>query len=131
MMFGGVFDQFPKLKVLFSHASGAFPFTLGRIAHGFNVRPDLCNVHHIKNPRDYVGQFWVDGITHDNDAFRYLLNLIGPEKICYGTDYPFPLGDLEHGKFLDEIEISQKDREWILHGSALEFLGLTADRFIR
>ncbi len=131
MMFGGVFDQFPKLKVLFSHASGAFPFTLGRIAHGFNVRPDLCNVHHIKNPRDYVGQFWVDGITHDNDAFRYLLNLVGPEKICYGTDYPFPLGDLEHGKFLDEIEISQKDREWILHGSALEFLGLTADRFIR
>lgn len=132
MIFGGIFDRFPNLKVLFSHASGAFPFTLGRIAHGYNVRPDLCNVNNIANPRDYIGKFWVDGITHDNDAFRYLLNLIGPEKICYGTDYPFPLGDLEHGKFLDEMQdISQEDKTRILSTSALEFLGLKAEQFIR
>jgi aminocarboxymuconate-semialdehyde decarboxylase len=132
MIFGGVFDRFPNLKVLFSHASGAFPFTLGRIAHGFNVRPDLCNVHNIKNPREYIGKFWVDGITHDNDAFRYLLHLIGAEKICYGTDYPFPLGDLEHGKFLEEMtDISAEDKQRILSTSALEFLGLKAEQFLR
>ncbi|MBI3260290.1 MAG: amidohydrolase [Ignavibacteriae bacterium] len=132
MLFGGVFDRFPNLKVLFSHASGAFPFTLGRIAHGYNVRPDLCNVNNVANPREYIGKFWVDGITHDNDAFRYLLNLIGPDKICYGTDYPFPLGDLEHGKFLDGMsDISTSDKQKILSGSALEFLGLKADQFVR
>ncbi len=132
MIFGGIFDRFPSLKVLFSHASGAFPFTLGRIAHGYNVRPDLCNVNNIANPRDYIGKFWVDGITHDNDAFRYLHNLIGPEKICYGTDYPFPLGDLEHGKFLNEMtDISSDDKKRILSTSALEFLGLKAEQFIR
>lgn len=132
MLFGGVFDRFPNLKVLFSHASGAFPFTLGRIAHGYNVRPDLCNVNNVANPRDYVGKFWVDGITHDNDAFRYLLNLIGPDKICYGTDYPFPLGDLEHGKFLIEMpDISNSDKQKILSGSALDFLGLKAEQFAR
>lgn len=132
MLFGGVFDRFPNLKVLFSHASGAFPFTLGRIAHGYNVRPDLCNVNNVANPRDYVGKFWVDGITHDNDAFRYLLNLIGPDKICYGTDYPFPLGDLEHGKFLNEMpDISNSDKQKILSGSALDFLGLKAEQFAR
>ena len=132
MIFGGVFDRFPNLRVLFSHASGAFPFTLGRISHGFNVRPDLCNVNNIDNPRDYVGKFWVDGITHDNDAFRYLLNLVGADKICYGTDYPFPLGDLEHGKFLEQMtDISANDKLKITSTSALEFLGLNAEQFTR
>ena len=41
MMFGGVFDRFPRLRVAFAHGGGAFPFTIGRIEHGFNVRPDL------------------------------------------------------------------------------------------
>jgi aminocarboxymuconate-semialdehyde decarboxylase len=103
MLFGGIFDKFPKLRVMFAHAGGSFPFTLGRIAHGWNCRPDLVNLNEVDNPKEYIGKFWVDGITHDQDAFRYLLKLMGEDKICYGTDYPFPLGDLEHGKFIEEM----------------------------
>ena len=104
MIFGGVFDKFPKLRVLFAHGGGSFPYTLGRISHGWHCRPDLCDVNGIKDPKDYVGKFWVDGITHDQDALRYLIQVMGIDKIAYGTDYPFPLGDLEHGKFIEDMD---------------------------
>ncbi len=113
MIFGGVFDAFPKLRVMFAHAGGSLPFTIGRISHGWHARPDLCNVNTIKDPSTYLDKFWVDGITHDTKAFKYLLDIMGEDKICYGTDYPFPLGDLEHGKFIqemDDLTASTKDK---------------------
>jgi aminocarboxymuconate-semialdehyde decarboxylase len=125
MIFGGVFDTFPALKVLFAHAGGSFPFTIGRISHGYNARPDLCDVNKINDPRNYIGKFWVDGITHDDEAFRFLLKTIGSDKIAYGTDYPFPLGDLEHGKFIEEMsDISPEVKLKIFSKNAEEFLGI-------
>ena len=124
MIFGGIFDAYPKLRVLFAHAGGSFPFTMGRISHGWHARPDLCDVHTIKDPKEYVGKFWVDGITHDDASFKFLLSVIGADKICYGTDYPFPLGDLEHGAFLENMNIDAAIKEQVFHTSALEFLGI-------
>lgn len=129
MIFGGVFDAFPNLRVMFAHAGGAFPFTMGRISHGWKARPDLCDVHHISDPRNYVGKFWVDGITHDLPAFKYLLDVIGADRICYGTDYPFPLGDLEHGAFLEQSDINKAVLDKVFAQNALEFLGLNAEAF--
>ena len=60
MIFGGVFEKFPRLKVAFAHGGGSFPMTLGRIEHGFQVRPDLCAIDNDKNPRDYIGKFYLD-----------------------------------------------------------------------
>lgn len=125
MIFGGIFDKFPNLRVMFAHAGGSFPFTLGRIAHGWAVRPDLVNLNDVKNPKDYIGKFWVDGITHDTKAFDYLLDMFGSEKICYGTDYPFPLGDLEHGAFIaNNPNISDTDKRNIFSESVKQFLKL-------
>ena len=125
MLFGGVFDRFPKLRVMFTHAGGAFPFTLGRISHGYHARPDLCNVNDVADPRSYVGKFWVDGITHDADALRFLIDLLGADKIAYGTDYPFPLGDLEHGRFIEEMDdLDAATKDALLYKTALNFLGL-------
>ena len=62
---GGVFEQFPKLKIAFAHGGGSFPITIGRIEHGFHVRPDLVQVDNIVNPRDYIGKFWIDSLVHD------------------------------------------------------------------
>ena len=56
MIFGGVFDRFPRLRVAFAHGGGAFPFTIGRIEHGFNVRPDLVAVDSQINPRSYLAR---------------------------------------------------------------------------
>ena len=125
MIFGGVFDKFPKLRVMFAHGGGSFPFTVGRVSHGWHARPDLCNINEIKDPREYIGKFWIDGITHDDDALKYLVALFGAGKIAYGTDYPFPLGDLEHGKFIEQMPgFSNEIKEQLLSKTAIEFLGL-------
>lgn len=132
MMFGGIFDKFPRLKVMFVHAGGSFPHTLGRITHGYNCRPDLVNVNNVKSPREYIGKFWIDAITHDPDALRYVLKLFGADKIAHGTDYPFPLGDLEHGKMIEEMDdLDSETKEKIFAGAALEFLGLERSAFER
>jgi aminocarboxymuconate-semialdehyde decarboxylase len=124
-IFGGIFDRFPKLRVMFAHGGGSFPITLGRISHGYHCRPDLVNLNDVKDPRDYVGRFWVDGITHDSDALKYIINTFGIEKIAYGTDYPFPLGDLEHGKFIEnDASLSKFQKEKLMHQNILDFLGV-------
>lgn len=128
MIFGGVFDKFPKLRVMFAHGGGAFPFTLGRISHGYHARPDLCNVNKIKDPKEYIGKFWVDSITHDPVALKYLIDLVGADKIAYGTDYPFPLGDLKHGLFIEEMKnISADTKRKIFTGAVLEWLNAEVD----
>ena len=125
MLFGGIFDKFPKLKVMFAHGGGSFAHTLGRISHGWHCRPDLVNLNDVKDPYDYKGAFWVDGITHDKEALKYLISVIGEDKIAYGTDYPFPLGDLEHGKFIEEMsELSKATKEKLFYKNAMDFLGL-------
>ncbi len=127
MIFGGVFDAFPNLRVMFAHGGGSFPFTVGRVSHGWHARPDLCNINEIKDPREYIGKFWIDGITHDDAALKYLVELFGANKIAYGTDYPFPLGDLEHGKFIEQMPgFSAELKEQLLSRTALEFLGITS-----
>ncbi|MHC4947359.1 MAG: amidohydrolase family protein, partial [Planctomycetota bacterium] len=75
MIFGGVFERLPELRVAFAHGGGAFPYTWGRVQHGFDVRPDLCAVDNDIAPRDYLGRFWVDSLVHDADALRFLLGV--------------------------------------------------------
>ena len=81
MIFGGVFEQLPDLRVAFAHGGGAFPATVGRIQHGFNVRPDLCAIDNNIAPIDYLGKFWVDSLVHDMDMLRYLIDKVGDKKI--------------------------------------------------
>ena len=69
IIFGGVLEQFPKLRIAFAHGGGSFAFTLGRIEHGFKARPDLVAVDNAVNPRDYIGKFWVDSLVHDKKCY--------------------------------------------------------------
>jgi aminocarboxymuconate-semialdehyde decarboxylase len=82
------------------------------------------------NPREYIGKFWVDCITHDIDALKYILKLQGSRKVCLGSDYPFPLGDLEIGKFIEESNLPQSDIENIFCQSTLNWLDLKIEQFI-
>ena len=72
MIFGGVLERLPKLRVAFAHGGGSFPATIGRIEHGFDVRPDLCAVDNNVNPREYLGKFWIDSLVQriDDDSVR-------------------------------------------------------------
>lgn len=129
MIFGGVFEKFPKLRVNFSHAGGSFLGTIGRVEHGFNCRPDLVAIDNPTNPREYLGKFWIDCITHDIDMLKYVLKLVGSEKVCLGSDYPFPLGDLEIGKFIEDSDLDKKTIENIFHHSTLNWLNLKIEDF--
>lgn len=129
MIFGGVFEKLPKLRVNFSHAGGSFLPTIGRIEHGFNCRPDLVAIHNNINPRTYIGDFWVDCITHDPMLLQYILEMQGSKRVCLGSDYPFPLGDLEIGKFITEMDLPTNVVEDIFCNSTLEWLNIDKSRF--
>ena len=130
MIFGGIFDKFPNLRVNFCHASGSFLSTIGRIEHGFNCRPDLVAVDNPKNPREYCGHFWVDCITHDEDMLHYVLKMQGSKRVTLGSDYPFPLGDLEIGEFINQMNLEKSVVEDIFCNSTLEWLNLKKEMFI-
>jgi aminocarboxymuconate-semialdehyde decarboxylase len=129
MIFGGIFDKLPKLRVNFAHAGGSFLTTIGRIQHGFDCRPDLVAIDNMNAPKNYIGKFWVDSVTHDSMMLEYVLKLQGSNRITLGSDYPFPLGDLEIGKFIEEMELDKKVKEDIFHNAALEWLNIKKDRF--
>ncbi len=125
MIFGGVFDRLPELRIAFAHGGGSFPGTIGRIEHGFHVRPDLCAVDNKTNPRDYLGRFFIDSIIHDEQAFRYVLGLLGENSIALGSDYPFPLGELEPGTFIRSLsDLPVQTKEKLLAGNAKRWLGV-------
>ena len=129
MIFGGVFERLPKLRVAFAHGGGSFPGTVGRIQHGFDVRPDLCAVDNNVAPKNYLEKFWVDSLVHDTDALDYLIKKIGVNKIALGTDYPFPLGDLEPGKLIESSNYSDEMKEKMLSRNALDWLDLNHKNF--
>src|ERR1051326_3056878 len=130
MIFGGVFERLPKLRVAFAHGGGSFPATIGRVEHGFDSRPDLVAVDNKKNPREYLGKFWLDSLTHDEEMLRYIVKLIGANRVALGSDYPFPLGENEPGKLIREMSFSDEIKEKLLSGSALEWLGLEKKKFL-
>ena len=130
LIFGGVLERLPELRVCFSHAGGSFLPTLGRIEHGFNCRPDLVAIDNPHNPRTYLGKFWVDSITHDIDALEYILKMQGSKRVCLGSDYPFPLGDLEIGQFIEDSKLSAAVKEDIFCNATLEWLQLDKNLFI-
>jgi aminocarboxymuconate-semialdehyde decarboxylase len=124
MIFGGVLERLPRLRVAFAHGGGSFPATFGRVAHGFEVRPDLVAVDNPVHPREYLGRFFVDSLVHDERALRYLIDLVGVSAIALGSDYPFPLGEHHPGKLIESMSgLSDAARQRMLSGSALQFLG--------
>jgi aminocarboxymuconate-semialdehyde decarboxylase len=124
MIFGGVFEAFPALRVAFAHGGGSFPFTIGRIEHGFNVRPDLVAIDNNINPRNYIGKFWIDSLVHDANALTYIINLMGEDKICLGSDYPFPLGEHHPGKLIEEVITTDVLQNKLLWQNAKAWLNL-------
>ena len=136
MIFGGVFERFPRLRVAFAHGGGAFPFSFGRIEHAFHVRPDLVATDNDTSPGKYLARlddrgsvvparFYVDSLVHDADALKMLLRLFGAERVAFGSDYPFPLGEAHPGRLIESMnELSAEEKTRLLSGTAHEFLGL-------
>lgn len=130
VLFGGVLDDIPNLRICFAHGGGSFPGTLGRISHGFACRRDLFPAT-ARDPHAYLAsddspaRFWVDSLVHDADALRLLVHLMGPRRIALGSDYPFPLGEERPGALIRSLpSLTEADRQWMLDGAARAFLNL-------
>lgn len=132
VIFGGVLEKLPDLRIAFAHGGGSFPGTIGRVAHGWEVRPDLCAPDCNVNPREYVAKgtrparFYVDSLVHDERVLRFLIELMGIERVALGSDYPFPLGEDRPGAMIENMKLGKATTERLLAGTAREFLGLAA-----
>ena len=133
LIFGGVLERLPALRIAFAHGGGAFPGTLGRIQHGFEARPDLCAVDNPVAPESYTRRIYVDSLVHDPRALRLLLSVFGAERIALGSDYPFPLGEARPGALIERVAHSDgldaRTVERLRSGTALEWLARSAQDF--
>jgi len=129
LIFGGVLERLPALRVGFAHGGGTFPFTIGRIEHGFRMRPDLVATDNKRAPREYFQRLYFDSCVHDPQALQYLLDVAGDDRIMLGTDYPFPLGEQRPGEAIDALKLDPSQQQRVFHGAALEWLGLPPGRF--
>lgn len=129
LIFGGVFERLPLLRVAFAHGGGAFPGLIGRLEHGFNVRPDIVATRNQRNPREYLGRFYVDSLVHEPAMLKLMIELMGAHCIALGSDYPFPLGEREPGRMIEGMDLDTRVRDRLLAGTALEWLDLARQDF--
>ncbi|MEN9415361.1 MAG: hypothetical protein RLZ62_1665 [Bacteroidota bacterium] len=122
LIFGGVLERLPRLRVCLAHAGGSLIPTIGRIEHGFNCRPDLVAIDNPVTPRHYLNKLWYDSATHDPQLLRYILEVAGDDRVCLGTDYPFPLGDLEIGAFIEKMALPVETVERIFYKNTIAWL---------
>ncbi len=130
MIFGGIFQRLPKLRVAFAHGGGSFPATLGRIKHGYDCRPDLVAIDNPISPEKYIGKFWIDSLVHDKKTLDFVLEMFGPEKIALGSDYPFPLGENHPGRLIRESGYAKNIQEALLSGAALNWMNMKKEHFL-
>jgi aminocarboxymuconate-semialdehyde decarboxylase len=129
LIFGGVLERLPKLRVCLAHGGGSFPYTIGRIEHGFRMRPDLVATDNSRSPREYFDRLFFDSCVHDPQALRYLIDVVGGDRVMLGTDYPFPLGEQSPGSGIAALNLVDADQRQLFHGTALDWLGLPLSRF--
>lgn len=129
LVFGGIFERHPKLRVCFAHGGGGFPAVMGRLTHAFNVRPDLCQTCTKQPPIAFKKQMYFDSLVHDEDMLKLIVNKFGADHVILGTDYPFPLGEIDDpGGLIESVYATDEDiKQKLLWDNAVEFLGLTSD----
>jgi aminocarboxymuconate-semialdehyde decarboxylase len=122
IIFSGLLDRFPKLNICLPHAGGAFPYLIGRLNHGWKVRQE-CRVLK-KPPLSYLRRFTYDTISHATESLRYLINLVGADRVMLGSDYCFDMGYERPVKVVTALKLSRNDEEKILGGNAARVLRL-------
>ncbi|UCG40140.1 MAG: amidohydrolase [Acidimicrobiia bacterium] len=123
LIFSGVFERYPDLKLCIVHGGGFAPFQVGRMDKGYEKVPGKSAQHITKPPSDYLKALYFDTVVHDHAALDYLIRYFGHEKIVAGTDYPFPMGDQDPMGFVRSLPgISDEAVEAITGGNAERLL---------
>lgn len=123
LIWSGVMEKCPNLKVCFAHGGGSFAYILPRLDQGWEVWPHLRVTEH--PPSYYAKKFYFDSLVYDKDNLVFLIDTFGYEKIIMGSDYPFLLREINPGKVVDESNQLPEDvKKAILGENALTFLNL-------
>lgn len=127
LLFGGVLDEFPGLKICLAHSGGFLPYQIGRMDRGFAAHP-ACSKYVKSAPSEIMNRFIFDSLTHSDRALSFLVDSVGADRIVYGSDYPFEMLDPEGPKRLDRLQnLSAEQREGILSRNIRSLLnGLSA-----
>jgi aminocarboxymuconate-semialdehyde decarboxylase len=122
MIFSGMLEDYPRLKIVLSHAGGVLPYLRGRLEHGYEVRMEPKK-HISKPPSAYLGMFYYDIITHYIPTLRFLVDMVGADHVMLGTDYPFDMGYDDPVGVVNQIPgLSTAERDLIMGGNALHLL---------
>jgi aminocarboxymuconate-semialdehyde decarboxylase len=124
LIFSGTLERLGALRPVLVHAGGFLPFQLGRLDHGWSVRPEP-KVRLDRPPSDYLDRFHFDTITHHDGALRWLLELAGPDRVLLGSDLPFDMGDGDPVGRLERVARSDEVREQVAGRNAERLFGLT------
>jgi aminocarboxymuconate-semialdehyde decarboxylase len=92
LLFSGILHDYPALKCCLAHGGGFLPYQIGRFDRGFAAHP-ACKSRISKPPSDYLRSFYYDSLTHHTQGLAYLIALVGPDKVLFGSDYPFEMVD--------------------------------------
>jgi aminocarboxymuconate-semialdehyde decarboxylase len=124
LIFSGTLERFPRLDFVLVHAGGFLPYQIGRLDHGWSVRAEP-KASLARKPGEFLDRFYFDTITHHDGALRWLLELVGAERVLIGTDLPFDMGDPDPVGRLDRVTSSTEARARVASLNAIELFGLT------
>jgi aminocarboxymuconate-semialdehyde decarboxylase len=124
LIFSGMFDRYPKLKVVAAHGGGYFPFYTARFDHGWRVRPEAHTC--ASAPSSYLKRIWFDSLVYEPVQLEYLIRRAGAGNVVLGTDFPFDMGMDDPVGLLNSVAgLSDDDRALIRGGNASRLLGLS------
>ena len=113
----------PDLKICLAHGGGFTPYQIGRLVHGHSVRPE-AHAKTTSSPKELLKRIYFDSLVFDPIALRYLIDLVGADHVCIGTDSPFDMGDDAPGQTIDAIpRLTDDEREHVCCKTALRLLG--------
>jgi aminocarboxymuconate-semialdehyde decarboxylase len=123
LIFGGVLDNHPGLKIVAAHGGGYLPSYSGRSDHAFAVRPEAA-VKTRTQPSEHLKRIWFDTVVYEPAALRTLVDHVGVSQVVVGTDYPFDMGHYDiHGLVAMTAGLSEDERAAILGGNAAQLIG--------
>lgn len=119
LIFGGVFDKCPGLKVIAAHGGGFMPYQVGRLEHGYQVRNEP-KANNCSNPLSYMDNIYFDSILFNQKALKYLVDIAGADRVVMGTDYPFDMGEEKPFEFISTSDLTGEDKDKVLGSNAVK-----------
>lgn len=122
LIFGGVLDKVPDIKIVFAHGGGFACADAGRFDHGYTVRPE-AREHPQLLPSQYLKRLYFDSLTHSAAALRYVVDTVGAQQVVLGSDYPADMGVERPADWVSSCStLTAEEKEGILHANIAKLI---------